>query len=162
VVGGLSFFDRKEVRDVVAYLKLAANPHDEMSLLRVVNTPARGVGKASLDRVLAFATDEGISASEAFERAPEIAELAPQAVAGYRQLREALDRSGLPDAGRDLVSRLSAFLEAVRYRDEVTRLYPEPMVREARWAGVLEVLNFRREPRAPVGASRRCRASSKS
>ena len=142
VVGGLSFFDRKEVRDVVAYLKLAANPHDETSLLRVVNTPARGVGKASLDRVLAFATEEGISASEAFERAPEIEELAPQAVLGYRQLRDALDRSALLEAGRDLVSRLEAFLETVHYRDEVTRLYPEPMVREARWAGVLEVLNF--------------------
>jgi DNA helicase-2/ATP-dependent DNA helicase PcrA len=157
VVGGLSFFDRKEVRDVVAYLRLAANPHDETSLLRVVNTPARGVGKASLDRVLAFATEEGISASEAFERAAEIADLAPQAVAGYRQMREAIDRSALLDAGRDLVPRLEAFLETVRYRDEVTRLYPDPMAREARWAGVLEVLNFaenhvRRSPRPSLSA----------
>src|SRR5262245_3218112 len=77
VVGGLSFFDRKEVRDIVAYLRLAANPHDETSLLRVVNTPSRGVGKASLDRVLAFATEQGISASEAFARSAEIADLSP-------------------------------------------------------------------------------------
>jgi DNA helicase-2/ATP-dependent DNA helicase PcrA len=142
VVGGLSFFDRKEVRDIVAYLKVALNPHDETSLLRVVNTPARGVGKASLDRVLAFATQEGISASEAFDKADRIEDLAPQAVLGYRQLRDAIGGSGLPEAGRDLVPRLEAFLEAVRYRDEVTRLYPDPMTREARWAGVLEVLNF--------------------
>jgi DNA helicase-2/ATP-dependent DNA helicase PcrA len=152
VVGGMSFFDRKEVRDIVAYLKLAVNPRDETSLLRIINTPSRGVGKASLDRVLAFATDHGISASEAFERAPEIAGLAPAAVEGYRKLRAVLDRADLVAAGSELVRRLESFLNTIAYRDEVTRLYPDPMTREARWAGVLEVLNFaenhvRRSPR---------------
>jgi DNA helicase-2/ATP-dependent DNA helicase PcrA len=142
VVGGMSFFDRKEVRDVVAFLKLAVNPRDETSLLRVINTPARGVGKASLDRVLAFATDQGIPASEAFERAAEIEGLKPQSVEGYRALRRALDESGLEAAGRDLVARLGGFLERVGYREEVNRLYPDPMTREARWAGVVEILNF--------------------
>ncbi|HEU0094040.1 MAG TPA: UvrD-helicase domain-containing protein, partial [Vicinamibacteria bacterium] len=142
VVGGMSFFDRKEVRDIVAYLKLAVNPRDETSLLRIINTPSRGVGKASLDRVLAFATDHGISAGEAFERAGEIDGLSPQAVEGHLQLREALAGAELADAGPHLVSRLQRFLETIAYRDEVNRLYPEPMTREARWAGVLEVLNF--------------------
>ena len=142
VVGGMSFFDRKEVRDVVAFLKLALHPHDEMSLLRVINVPARGVGKASLDRVLAFATEHGIAASQAFERAAEIEGLAPQAAEGYRALRALLDESGLADAGRDLVLRLGRFLERVGYRGEVERLYPEATAREARWAGVLEILNF--------------------
>jgi DNA helicase-2/ATP-dependent DNA helicase PcrA len=142
VVGGMSFFDRKEVRDVVAFLKLAANPHDETSLLRVVNTPPRGVGKASLDKVLDFATRHGIGASEAFARAAEIEGLAPAAVEGYRALRAAIDGSGLADAGRHLVFRLRAFLDAIAYREEVRRLYPDPMTREARWAGVEEILNF--------------------
>jgi DNA helicase-2/ATP-dependent DNA helicase PcrA len=142
VVGGMSFFDRKEVRDVVAFLKLAVNPRDETALLRVVNTPPRGVGKASLDRVIAFATDHGIAASDAFERAGEIDGLAPQAVEGFRSLRAAIDGASLADAGRDLVGRLSAFLEAIDYRAEVRRLYPDPMTRDARWAAVEEVLNF--------------------
>jgi DNA helicase II / ATP-dependent DNA helicase PcrA len=142
VSGGMSFFDRKEVRDVVAYLKLAVNPHDETSLLRIINTPARGVGKASLDRVLAFATDHGISAGEAFVRAAEIEGLSAPAVSGHRQLREAIEGSGLADAGPHLVARLERFLETIAYRDEVTRLYPDPTTREARWAGVLEVLSF--------------------
>ena len=142
VVGGMSFFDRKEVRDVVAFLKLAVNPHDETSLLRVVNTPPRGVGKASLDKVLDFATRHGIGASEAFERAGEIEGLAPAAVEGYRALREAIDRSELAEAGADLVLRLQGFLDTVGYREEIRRLYPDPMTREARWAGVEEILNF--------------------
>jgi DNA helicase-2/ATP-dependent DNA helicase PcrA len=142
VVGGMSFFDRKEVRDIVAYLKLAENPRDETSLMRVINTPPRGVGKTSLDRVLAFATDHGISAGEAFEHAAAIEGLSPQAVDGYRKMRDVLAGAGLAEAGEHLVARLQRFLEAIAYRDEVTRLYPDPMVREARWAGVLEVLNF--------------------
>jgi DNA helicase-2/ATP-dependent DNA helicase PcrA len=142
VVGGMSFFDRKEVRDVVAYLKLAVNPHDETSLLRVINTPPRGVGKASLDRVIDFATGHGIGASEAFERAGEIDGLAPAAVEGYRALRAAIDGAELAESGRHLVSRLRRFLDAVGYREEVRRLYPDPMTREARWAGVEEILNF--------------------
>jgi DNA helicase II / ATP-dependent DNA helicase PcrA len=92
VVGGMSFFDRKEVRDVVAYLKLATNPRDETSLLRVINTPPRGVGKASIDKVLDFATRHGIPASEGFDRAGEIEGLSPEV------------RGGLPRPARDALA----------------------------------------------------------
>jgi DNA helicase II / ATP-dependent DNA helicase PcrA len=142
VVGGMSFFDRKEVRDIVAFLKLAENPNDETSLLRIINTPPRGVGKASLDRVLAFATEQGISAAEAFERSSEIEGLSPQSLEGYRVLRRALDGAALAESGRNLVQELGRLLESIDYRAEVRRLYPDPMTRDARWAGVEEVLNF--------------------
>ena len=138
----MSFFDRKEVRDVVAYLKLAVNPRDETSLLRVINTPPRGVGKASIDKVLDFATRHGIPASEGFDRASEIEGLSPKSVEGYRALRETLSRADLAEAGTQLVDRLARFLDAVDYRAEVARLYPDPLTRESRWAGVEEILNF--------------------
>ena len=142
VVGGMSFFDRKEVRDVVAFLKLAVHDKDETALLRVINTPPRGVGKTRLDRVIAFATEHGISAAEGFERADEIEKVNPQAVEGYRKLMSAVEGSGLDDAGNDLVFRLKRFLDTVGYREEVRRLYSDPMTREARWAGVEEIFNF--------------------
>jgi DNA helicase-2/ATP-dependent DNA helicase PcrA len=100
------------------------------------------VGKASLDKVLDFATRHGIGASEAFARSAEVEGLPPAAAEGYRALREAIDRSGLAEAGRDLVLRLQRFLDAVGYREEIRRLYPDPMAREARWAGVEEIVNF--------------------
>ena len=55
IVGGFSFYERAEVKDIVAYLKLALNPADDIALLRVINTPARGIGKSSLDELIATA-----------------------------------------------------------------------------------------------------------
>ncbi|HEY7698657.1 MAG TPA: UvrD-helicase domain-containing protein [Vicinamibacteria bacterium] len=142
LVGGMSFFDRKEVRDVVAFLKVSSNPDDESALLRVINTPPRGIGKTTLDRVLAFATSQGISASRAFERAGEIEGVSEEALEAYEDFRRRLGGVGIESAGHDLVARLGSLLEAVDYRNEVRRLYSDPMTREARWAGVEEMLNF--------------------
>src|SRR5207247_10551384 len=80
LVGGMSFFDRKEVRDVIAFLKLVQNPDDEMSLLRVVNVPPRGVGDTTVDRVLEYATTHGMSAGKAVGEAQMIEKVPPSAV----------------------------------------------------------------------------------
>ncbi|PKL41354.1 MAG: ATP-dependent DNA helicase PcrA [Spirochaetae bacterium HGW-Spirochaetae-1] len=52
VIGGLKFYDRKEIKDIVAYLRFVVNPKDTVSLLRIINTPSRGVGKATIDRIM--------------------------------------------------------------------------------------------------------------
>jgi DNA helicase-2/ATP-dependent DNA helicase PcrA len=65
IVGGFSFYERAEVRDVVSYLKLALNPHDSVALMRVVNTPTRGLGKQTLDELDRRAKDYGVSLWEA-------------------------------------------------------------------------------------------------
>ncbi|MGB8510657.1 MAG: UvrD-helicase domain-containing protein, partial [Pyrinomonadaceae bacterium] len=61
IVGGFSFYERAEVRDIVSYLKLALNPHDSVALLRVINTPPRGLGKQTLDELDRRAKDYGVS-----------------------------------------------------------------------------------------------------
>ncbi|HUR99405.1 MAG TPA: UvrD-helicase domain-containing protein [Pyrinomonadaceae bacterium] len=61
IVGGFSFYERAEVKDVISYLKLALNPADDVALLRVINTPPRGLGKTSMDELLFRAKDLGVS-----------------------------------------------------------------------------------------------------
>ena len=65
IVGGFSFYERAEVKDIIAYLKLALNPSDDVALLRVINTPARGLGKTSLDELARFSREGGVSHWEA-------------------------------------------------------------------------------------------------
>ncbi len=67
IVGGFSFYERAEIKDVMAYLKLALNPFDDIALLRVVNTPTRGIGKTSLDELQLKAKDLGVSLWETIE-----------------------------------------------------------------------------------------------
>jgi DNA helicase-2/ATP-dependent DNA helicase PcrA len=61
IVGGFSFYERMEVRDIISYLKLAMNPHDSIALQRVINTPPRGIGKVTLDEIENRARELGIS-----------------------------------------------------------------------------------------------------
>lgn len=72
IVGGVRFYERQEVKDVLAYLKLIVNPSDSISLYRIVNTPRRGIGRTSLERLDSFATGEGIAPYEALSRADGI------------------------------------------------------------------------------------------
>ncbi|NLV55993.1 MAG: UvrD-helicase domain-containing protein [Acidimicrobiales bacterium] len=71
VVGGTRFYDRKEIKDAVAYLKAVVNPGDEVAVKRVVNTPKRGVGDASIARLDAWAASQGFTFHEALHRAAE-------------------------------------------------------------------------------------------
>ena len=75
VFGGLSFYRRKEIKDVTSYLKLAINPQDQASLLRVINYPARGIGGTSLDRLTVLADEKGLSLWDALMRVADFPEL---------------------------------------------------------------------------------------
>jgi DNA helicase-2/ATP-dependent DNA helicase PcrA len=71
VIGGMRFYDRREIKDAVAYLRAVVNPLDEVSIKRVINTPKRGVGDSSVNRIDAFAAAQGIPFADALRRAPE-------------------------------------------------------------------------------------------
>jgi ATP-dependent DNA helicase UvrD/PcrA len=94
VVGGVRFYERKEIRDALAYLRLLVNPQDLMSARRVINTPKRGIGDATVAAIESFATQEGIPFLAAARRADEISVLATRArgaVAGFVSLMDRLE-----------------------------------------------------------------------
>lgn len=71
IYGGLSFYQRKEIKDFIAYLRLMVNPRDEESLKRIINYPVRGIGKTSVDRAILAANDNNISMWEVLENAAQ-------------------------------------------------------------------------------------------
>jgi DNA helicase-2/ATP-dependent DNA helicase PcrA len=143
LVGGRSFFDRKEVRDVLAYLKLLVQPDDELAFARAANTPPRGLGAKSLERVLAHAAAKRISIAQAFEQADGIDGVGSAAAAAGRDLFRLL-ATVRAETGLTLVARIERLLDAVGYRAEVARLYPYPLELTRRWAAVEELLEFAR------------------
>ncbi len=89
IVGGFSFYERMEVRDIISYLKLALNPHDSIALMRVINTPPRGLGKQTLDEIERRAKDYGVSHWETISiLADQGAGLSPRAVSALKNFRE--------------------------------------------------------------------------
>src|SRR5699024_8006185 len=65
MVGGIKFYDRKEIKDMMAYLRLITNPDDDLSFERIVNEPKRGIGKKSIERLRIYATENDISLYDA-------------------------------------------------------------------------------------------------
>ena len=100
MVGGFSFYERAEIKDLLAYLRLIRNPHDSMALQRVVNTPARGIGKTSLEHVERLALETGVSTWEAIAAAIAnrlIPARAAMALSSFRQLL--LDAQAMNERG---------------------------------------------------------------
>ena len=118
IVGGTRFFDRAEIRDVVAYLKLVVNPGDDVSALRVVNTPRRGVGTTSVRAVQAYAAEMGLSFLEAAAscaREPGI--VGPKARRGLAEFTDVIE------SARRYAGELSRVIEAIVDKAGIIRVY---------------------------------------
>jgi DNA helicase-2/ATP-dependent DNA helicase PcrA len=116
IVGGLRFYERKEIKDVVAYLRVIANPADDVSLKRIINVPSRGIGATALERIDAYAAEAGVPWSDALRK---IGGDPDRLVANSRR---AIDRfltllDGLRETAQSasLPTILTAVLERTRY-----------------------------------------------
>jgi DNA helicase-2/ATP-dependent DNA helicase PcrA len=116
IVKGLAFFDRKENKDVVAYLRLIVNPQDQLSFLRVVNEPPRGIGKMTLERLQAYAETREISLLKAASEVNKITEIKGKSAKSLFEFAVMIAelRQHLDDAPDALMSRV---LDRTGYRD---------------------------------------------
>jgi DNA helicase II / ATP-dependent DNA helicase PcrA len=120
VIGGTKFYERSEIKDAIAYLSLLANPADQVSFSRIVNSPRRGIGKTSQGRLTAHANTTGVTIWDVIERAEEVPGLSGAAIKSVSRffemmagLRERAEEEG-PVAGLlEAVLNESGYLEAL-------------------------------------------------
>ena len=127
VVGGVRFYERREVRDLLAYLRLIANPADEVSLRRVLNVPKRGIGDRAEDYVAAFAQRERSTFAEALARPADVPGLAARSaraiegfntlITGLRELSQTVPVADLTEAVLDRTGYIEALEESSDLQD---------------------------------------------
>ncbi|MCI0491708.1 MAG: exodeoxyribonuclease V subunit gamma, partial [Planctomycetes bacterium] len=146
LIGGMSFFDRKEVRDLLAYLKLIDNPHDEPALRRIINTPPRGIGDAAQKRLLDEATRQGKFLWDVLADAGPVEKLvvdgvdAKTADAVGRFVR-LIEKFRADAAKLGIPGLVSHVINETNYRDSLHKLYPDPNECESRLASLEEIIN---------------------
>lgn len=139
IVGGTRFYERKEIKDVLAYLRLLVNPNDEESLLRVINYPARGIGETTLERLREFARQQNISLFNALGLVNQIRDIADRMKRGLNEFRSLIlkytnlrSQMSFSELTRSLVDELG-----------ILRMLKEEGTAEsmARWENVQELLS---------------------
>jgi DNA helicase-2/ATP-dependent DNA helicase PcrA len=133
MVGGFSFYERAEIRDLLSYLKLVQNPHDSIALQRAVNTPARGIGKTTMETLERIALETGTSTWEAIGAASK-GQLLParacSALEGFRRIIQDA-RALMQLDGQGLADKLSADLAGVEAESASLGDAAEPAISEA-------------------------------
>jgi DNA helicase-2/ATP-dependent DNA helicase PcrA len=139
VVGGLRFYERREVKDILAYLHLIANPDDDMALRRVINVPRRGIGDRSVAAIEAHALARGTSLSEAARDVESVAAISARAIGAVRSFIASIDalrtelEHGMSIA--DLVEQVwerTGYLRELQAEGTIEALGREENVRELR------------------------------
>ncbi len=137
LVGGFSFFDRKEIKDLMAYLRLIDNPHDELALRRIINTPPRGLGNKIVDHLVRHADDNQSELWDLFGEPDRRPALSAAAGRGMDQLLDLVTKM----SGSSLVDRVRNVIDQSGYHSELERIYTEPLEREMRLNNVEQVVN---------------------
>jgi len=148
VAAGVAFFDRIEIRDLLAYLRLIENPSDQAAFTRIVNKPLRGLGKTSQDRLLSWARDQGLTALEAAARAEEVPKLSKKAIASFQMFARVINEFSLASSG-SVAELLEAVIHKTRYTAPWQGVEHEDAYQHL--ANVNELLNAARQYDAMAG-----------
>ncbi len=116
IVGGIKFYDRKEIKDILAYLRVIANPNDDISLMRIINVPKRGIGASSLDKITSYAAANGLSIFQALGEIEQIG-LSARIVAPLTEFRRRMEQWGQMQEYVSVTELVEDVLDKSGYRD---------------------------------------------
>ncbi|OUM83764.1 DNA helicase PcrA, partial [Parageobacillus thermoglucosidasius] len=116
IVGGLKFYDRKEIKDILAYLRVIANPNDDISLLRIINVPKRGIGASTLDKIVNYASENELSVFEALGELEHIG-LSARIAASLLEFRRMLEQWGQLQEYVSVTELVEEVLDKSGYRE---------------------------------------------
>jgi superfamily I DNA/RNA helicase len=146
LIGGQSFFDRREIRDFLAYLKIFLNPNDDVSLLRIANVPARGLSDVTMERLLSASHERKCSVFTAMKNPTVTATFQSPARTSIESFVQFVERTRHPFTSLDtshstvLSSWADRFLDEIGYFNELRRLEKTPEGAESRIRNIKELL----------------------
>jgi len=138
IVGGQRFYDRKEIKDIMAYLRLIYQPNDQVSFERIINVPTRGVGAKSLQVFRAWLSEQQLSLSQGLAEVFSCSGLTPKAKQGYSELADVMLRFREAAEGTPLPVLLDSLIKRINYLDFLDDKTPQG---EARQENVRELLS---------------------
>lgn len=138
LVGGVRFYDRKEIKDVIAYLRLLYQPNDRMSFSRIVNIPARGIGATSLEKFLIWQSGSGLDIIAALTNVEQTSSVSSRARGSLATLGTTLrNLQGLIEAGKAPAEIIEKLLAATGYRNYLLDGTPQAEERDANIGALL-------------------------
>ena len=147
LVGSQSFYDRKETRDLLAYLKLLSRPQDEQSLLRIINVPPRGIGDSTVEKVVQRGVKAGLKFWDAVNSAEEDGTVTVKAATTMRQFRDLIEafRPKFRQDPRKMEDHLRELLSQIHYDTEIERIAKDPLQQQVKQAAVAEFVQSLQE-----------------
>lgn len=142
VVGGVRFYDRKEIKDIMAYLRLIFQPEDRVSFERIVNVPARGIGAKSLQNFFAWQQSSQLSLLTALQQVDNCAELTPKARSSLSELGDTIASLRTVSEDASVAGLIDSLLRRIEYLQYLSDGTPQG---EARQENVRELLSVARE-----------------
>jgi len=154
LLGGQSFFDRKEVKDIISYLRIIESPDDEPALLRILNTPPRGISSTTVEKLMNHAVANGTTVWRVMTSGdlPAIPAEARGAVQRFVALVQGYQ--GKLKQGKPLVDVVNDLIHHIEYKSFLNRQFADPNEQQSRWASIEEVVNaigvYQRGSRKPT------------
>ena len=152
VSGGTAFFDRAEVRDLIAYLRVLVNPDDDSAFLRIVQTPKRDIGTSTLEKLAQIAGVRGISMARAAESSEVHKQLSARPAAALAQFAEQIKRWRVAAASLDAAELCTKLISESGYAAHLEATTKDPSVRARRHENLKELIDFLRANEKGRGA----------